>query len=129
MLGINKNIVPNMLLEGSLPLLLESTRTPLHIASSQDDNWQALRLSTEIYKNTAATIVLSRTKGDVILLPEIMPLIQTINFDEDGNALINNSEGKIDPKQKYYATLYFVDKTIEELDVLFDVEPLLNLEI
>jgi uncharacterized protein YfaS (alpha-2-macroglobulin family) len=125
-LGINKNTIPNMSLEGSLPLLLKSLKTPVHIEASQDNDWQALRLHADMYKNTSATVVLSRTKGDEILLPEIMPLIQAVTFDEEGNALLNNSEGKIDPKQKYYATLYFVDKTIETIDVVFDTIPLFN---
>jgi len=119
-LGINKSIVPQMSLEGSLPLLLESLKTPLTIAASQDDHWQALRLHTEIYQNTAAIVVLSRSKGAEILLPEIMPLVQTVNFDTEGDALLNNSEYKIDPKQKYYATLYFVDQTVASLDVIFN---------
>ena len=125
-LGIHKDSVPNMSLKGSLPLLLAPTKTPLEIEASQDNNWQALHLHTEMYKNTAAVIVLSRSKGDEILLPEIMPLVQTINFDADGNALLNNSEHKIDPKQKYYATLYFTDKTVESLDVIFNEPSLLD---
>jgi hypothetical protein len=77
-----------------------------------------------MYKDKEAIVVLGRSKGNEILLPEIMPLIQRVNFDEDGDAILNNSEAKIDAKQKYYATLYFVDKTIEGLNVEFTSSPL-----
>lgn len=123
-LGFTKSNHVNSYLKGNLPLLLKSLQTPLQIEPLKGGDWQSLRLHSEMYKNKEAIVVLGRSKGNEVLLPEIMPLIQRVNFDEDGDAILNNSEAKIDAEQKYYATLYFVDKTIEGLNVEFTSSPL-----
>lgn len=115
---------------GVISLPIGVAVSDLFISIDSDKN--TVTLHSDEYKNVMAVVVITRkTEPNKQLLPEITPLVQTVMFDDQGNATVNNIEEKIRSNQHYNTDLYFIDSVVNNVKTLFssNTSPLHQTEV